>query len=170
MRIRRLNHSTYQAQYHLVWGTKYRRKWIKDYVKVELIKVLYKTQRRHPAWYFQAINTDQDHIHIQMEIPPSDSVAEVVQELKACSSSLLKKRFPFIQRMYSQTKSGGIWATGYFFSTIGLNEETIRKYIQMQGQEELPLDVTNEFSLALGPAGPKETPHDRRKCGEYVTC
>ena len=146
MRIRHLNHSTYQVQYHLVWGTKYRRRWFKDYVTVEFIKTLYALQRRHPAWFFETINTDRDHVHLQMTFPPSDSVAAVVQEIKATTSARLKKRFPFIQRIYVHNKSGGIWAVGYFVSTIGIDEATIKKYIERQGQAELPQDITAEFS------------------------
>jgi putative transposase len=146
MRIRHLHHSTYQTQYHIVWGTKYRRRWLTEYVKVELVKSLYALQRRHPDWYFEAINTDHDHIHIQMEFPPSESVAAVVQEIKVASSLALKKRFPFIKRIYQYNKSGGIWAVGYFVSTIGLDEATIKKYIERQGQAELPQDVSAAFS------------------------
>jgi len=57
MRIRRLNHSVYQLQYHLVWGTKYRRKFLKHYVRKTLIDSLYKTQKRYPDWFFHKINT-----------------------------------------------------------------------------------------------------------------
>ncbi|MBU1656653.1 MAG: transposase [Candidatus Omnitrophica bacterium] len=30
----------------------------------------------------------------------------------------------------------GIWGKGYFVSTVGLNEEIIRRYVEMQGKEE----------------------------------
>ena len=30
----------------------------------------------------------------------------------------------------------GIWSIGYFVSTVGINESTIRKYVQMQGKED----------------------------------
>ena len=144
MRIRKLNHSMYRTQYHIVWVTKYRKKWIKDYVKVELLKALYKAQRRHPAWYFLAINTDKDHVHLQMEIPPSDSVAAVVQDLKASSAQIVRKRFPFLNKIYYG--HSGLWSTGYFVSTIGLDEATVRRYVELQGQDDFGQDVTSEFS------------------------
>ncbi|HEX9503248.1 MAG TPA: transposase, partial [Patescibacteria group bacterium] len=64
MRIRQLNHSVYQIQYHIVWGTKYRRKILKHYVRSELIKFLYEVQRQYPDLYFDNINTGDDHVHI----------------------------------------------------------------------------------------------------------
>jgi putative transposase len=126
-----------------VFGTKYRRRWIKDYVKVEIIKNFYKTQKRHPAWYFHNINTDEDHLHMMMEIPPSYSVAAVVKELKSCSSGYLRKRFKFIDKIYPDS---GIWSVGYFVSTVGINEKVIRKYIENQDRAERSVDVTAEYS------------------------
>ena len=29
-----------------------------------------------------------------------------------------------------------MWSDGYFVSTVGINEEIIRKYIEMQGRED----------------------------------
>jgi putative transposase len=143
MRIRQLNHSVYQGQYHLVWGTKYRRKILKHYVRKELIKSFYKTQKSYPDWYFIKINTDNDHVHILMEIPPKYSVSKVVQELKSRSSKALRKKFPFIKKM---SDDNAIWAIGFFMSTVGLNEESIRKYIEKQGNQDKPIDITAELS------------------------
>jgi putative transposase len=143
MRIQKLNHSTYQHQYHLVWGTKYRRKWLKPYVLADLAASFKHTLRKSPTIQILAMNTDHDHIHIQIEIPPDVAVAEVVQHLKQDSSKKLIRRFPYIRRMYMENS---IWAVGYFSSTIGLNETQIRKYIDHQGIEEsTPVQASFEF-------------------------
>jgi putative transposase len=125
----------YQTQYHIIWGTRYRRKYIKEYVKSELLESLFKIVKKYPTLYIHSINTDQDHIHIQIEIPPSTSIAAVVKLLKATSSIHLKKKFKFIREMYLD---GSIWSVGYFVSTIGLNEEQIKRYIQYQGKKDFP--------------------------------
>jgi len=135
MRIQSLNHSTYQHQYHIVWGTKYRRKFLKPYVKSEFIAAIYDVIKKYPTLYIHAVNVDEDHVHLQIEIPPNISVAKTVQVLKARSSVVLKKRFKFIKKMYLEPN---IWSVGYFSSTIGINEETIRKYIEHQGRKDLP--------------------------------
>jgi len=109
MRIRQLNHSVYQIQYHIVWGTKYCRRILKHYVRKEVIKVLYKAQRQYPDWYFSQINTGDDHVHLFMEIPPKYSIAEVVQKLKSRSSNHLRKNFKFINKIYPE---GNLWSTG----------------------------------------------------------
>ena len=133
MRLRNLNHSKYQIVYHIVWGTRYRRKYIKEYTKQELRKYLFEATKKYPTLFILAFNTEDDHIHLQIEIPPNLSIASVVQRLKAESSYHLKKKFKFIREMYLD---GSIWSVGYFVSTVGLNEETIRKYIANQGRKD----------------------------------
>lgn len=143
MRIRRLNHSIYQIQYHLIWATRYRRKIIKPYVKQKLIESLYKQIKKYPDWYIHEVNTGIDHVHILIEIPPKYSVSSVVQKLKAYTSIDLKKRFKFLRQIYD---NGRMWSAGYFVSTVGLNEKTIRKYIEKQDKEDSGIDITKEFS------------------------
>lgn len=143
MQTRSLNHSTYKLQYHLVWGTKYRRKWLKSYVKAALKKVLYETCKKYPTLFIRAVNTDEDHVHIQMEIPPSIAIADAVQKLKGTSSSALRKQFKFIREMYLE--KDGIWSVGYFVSSIGLNETTIKRYIEWQDKKEQHPQTTKLF-------------------------
>ena len=143
MRIQKLNHSTYQHQYHIVWGTKYRKKWLKAYVKPAVITSFNKTLKKYPNLFIEALNTDEDHIHIQIEIPPNIPVSSAVQVLKQRSSIDIKKQFKFIDKMYLEDS---IWSVGYFSSTIGLNEEKIHKYIEWQGKQELSQQAGFEFS------------------------
>ena len=136
MRIQHLNHSTYQHQYHIVWGTKGRRNILQPYVKTELQRSLYETIKKYPTLFILEWNSDQDHVHLQMEIPPNIAVSDAVQKLKANSSIHLRRKFRFIRDIYLE--KDGIWSVGYFSSTIGLNEAKIKKYIQWQGKAEVP--------------------------------
>jgi putative transposase len=136
MRIRRLNHSTYQHQYHIVWGTKGRRKIIKDYVLAELKHSFYETCKKYPTLWIEACNANDDHVHLQIEIPPNIAVSDAVSKLKSLSSHALQKRFKFIRDMYLE--KDGIWSVGYFSSTVGLDEARIRRYIDWQGKQDKP--------------------------------
>jgi putative transposase len=136
MRIQSLNHSTYQHQYHIVWGTKYRRKILKPYVLLELKKVLYATVKQYPTLWIEALNTDDDHVHIQIEIPPNIAVSDAVGKLKSASSKHLRAKFKFIREIYIE--KDGIWSVGYFSSTVGLNEEKVKKYIAWQSKKDVP--------------------------------
>lgn len=139
MRIRHLNHSVYQLQYHVVWGTKYRRKYIIPAVKQELIKSLYDTVKKYPTLHIFAINTNRDHVHIQLEAPPNLTLASIIQKLKANSSMHLSRRFQFIKKIYLEKE--GIWSVGYFVSSLGLNEAQIKKYIEWQDKHDVPQTI-----------------------------
>ena len=143
MRTRSLNHSVYQTQYHLVWGTRYRRKYLKDYVKSEFLAACYAVVKKYPTLYVHTANVDNDHVHLQIEIPPNLAVAAVVQALKIESSIRIKKRFKFVREMYLD---GSIWSVGYFVSTIGLNETTIKRYIEYQGKKDTGRTMRLGFS------------------------
>jgi len=143
MQTRSLNHCAYKLQYHVVWGTKYRRKWLKPYVKAALLASLYETCKKYPTLFIHAVNTDEDHVHVQMEIPPSIAIADAVQKLKGNSSMVIRKRFKFIRELYLE--KDGIWSVGYFVSSIGLNEGQIKRYIEWQGKRESKPQTTKLF-------------------------
>ena len=144
MRIRQLNHSVYQTRYHIVWGTKYRYKVLKPYVRDKLVGFWFSLiKTKYPTWYIHEINTGDDHVHIMIEFPPDYKICEVVQKLKGSASIYLKKQFNFINKIYQER---GIWSVGYFVSTVGLNEKQIKQYIQRQNRVDLPQDITQEFS------------------------
>ncbi len=82
------------------------------------------------------MNANNDHVHIQIEIPPNIAVSDAVQKLKSASSLALRKKFRYIKDIYLE--KDGIWSVGYFSSTIGLNESQIKKYIEWQSKHDMP--------------------------------
>jgi len=100
--------------------------------------------KTQPTLHIETLNTDLDHIHMQIEIPPNILEASVVQRIKWVTSVKLKKKFSFINKMYLKRQS--VWSVGYFSSTIGLNEEEIKRYIKYQGRKDLPRQVKLGFS------------------------
>lgn len=143
MRTQKLNHSVYQHQYHIVWGTKYRRKYLKKYVETEFRELLFSLVKKYPTLYIHTVKTDHDHVHLQIEIPPDISVSRMVQRIKAYTSFKMKRKFPFIEKIYLNS---GIWSVGYFSSTVGLNEEAIKKYISNQGRQDFSKQYRLKFS------------------------
>jgi putative transposase len=143
MRIRQLNHSTYAVEYHLIWGTKCRYEILQAYTKTELIRSFILVQKKYPSWYIHTVNTDRDHIHLLVEFPPSFTIAEVVRKIKVVSSLTLKRKFRYIRKAYPK---GSVWSTGYYVSTVGVSDSTIRKYITNQGKKDFERDVTAVFS------------------------
>ena len=80
------------------------------------------------------VNTDRDHIHILLSIPPKMSISDIVKSIKAKTGLYMRRKFSFLDKVYWD--DNGIWSRGYFVSTVGISESTIRKYIEMQGKED----------------------------------
>mgnify|MGYP001791099142 CR=1 FL=1 len=73
---------------------------------------------------------------MHMVIPPKYSVSEIVQKLKSNISNKLKNKFKnFLSQVYWD--NNGIWSVGYFVSTVDVDQETIRKYVENQGKEDM---------------------------------
>ena len=92
--------------------------------------------KKYPTLWIVAMNTDNDHVHLQIEIPPNITISDAVGKLKAATSRHLRSNFKFIREIYLE--KDGIWSVGYFSSTVGLNESQIRKYIAWQGKKDVP--------------------------------
>ena len=134
-KYRRQAHSVYYTRYHLVFVTKYRRNLFRKGLSDYLFTVLKGITKQYPDIEILEMNTDQDHIHLLVIIPPKYSIADVVRVLKTNTSKAMRKKFPLIKTMYEHNDLG-LWSDGYFVSTIGIDEEQIKRYIEYQGQED----------------------------------
>ena len=134
MQYHRQAHCVYRTDYHIVFPTKYRRKIFNKGMCGYLKIIIRKITQRYPEIHFLEINTDRDHVHLLVTIPPKMPVSDVVRIIKCNTARILKKRFAFLQKTYSG--DDGIWSSGYFVSTVGVDEEIIRRYIQKQGEED----------------------------------
>ena len=134
MDYRRQAHAVYYTRYHVVVSTKYRRTVLRGGVGRYVQKLVLQVSRVHPDWEVLEVNTDVDHMHLVVSIPPKHAVSEVVGKIKANTGRKVRERFPHLDKYYWGTQ--GIWSIGYFVSTVGINESTIRKYVQMQGEED----------------------------------
>ena len=115
-------------------ATKYRRKILKDGFGEYLKNTIIGIGKQMPELEAIEVNTDCDHVHILLSIPPKLSISEVVKMFKAKTGMYMRRKFPFLDKVYWGQE--GIWSRGYFVSTVGISESTIRKYIEIQGKED----------------------------------
>ncbi len=73
----------------------------------------------------------QDHVHMLIKIPPKFSVAEIVGYIKGKSAIAVARQCGGRKRVFNGEK---LWARGYAVSTVGFEEEQVRKYICHQEQ------------------------------------
>ena len=132
---RKQTHAVYYTCYHLVFVTKYRRKVLQGGMGSYALAVFRNITIKYPDIEIMEMNTDDDHVHLMVIIPPKMSVSRAVNLLKSNSAKAMRVRFPFLGNMYEH-EDLGFWSDGYFASTVGLNEQTLKRYIDQQGQED----------------------------------
>ncbi len=128
MVLRKTSHAVYEAQYHLVWCPKYRKRiLIGDVAK--RVKALFEEIAEHFDFEIDRCEVSEDHVHILLSFPPRYSVSRVVGILKSISGSRIFQEFPKVKE---KLWGGHFWEQGYFFRTVGqhVTDDVIRKYIE----------------------------------------
>ena len=75
-------------------------------------------------------NIQPENVHLLISIPPSLSIAQVIQYLKGRSSKKLQEEFSWLKKQF---QGQHMWATGYFCRSVGkVTQDTIIEYIQSQ--------------------------------------
>ena len=129
MEIRLSAHGAYHQQFHIVWIPKYRKRVLKDELKQFIEKRLFEIQVYHPDIEIQKYAIQEDHIHLIIIIPPKYAVSFVIGKIKANTSREIRQHFPWIKKLYWRNE---FWSPGFFSSTVGINEEVIRRYVEFQ--------------------------------------
>ena len=74
-----------------------------------------------------------DHIHMCVKIPAKIALSDFVGYLKGKSALMIFEEHANLKYKYG---SRVFWAQGYYVSTVGLNKQTIKKYIREQDFED----------------------------------
>ena len=83
-----------------------------------------------PGVTIERMGFDNDHMYMLMVIPPKYSIAKVMSKLKAQSASNMRKTFKWLGKVYWNENI--VWSPGYIVSSLGLDEHTIRNYVEHQ--------------------------------------
>ena len=131
-----LSHTKWMCKYHVVFTPKYRRKIIYAQYRESLIEIF---QRLCSFKGVEIIEGHMmiDHVHLLLSIPPRIAVSDFMGYLKGKSALMMfdkhaNLKYKFVNRHF--------WSEGYYVSTVGLNEATIKKYIQEQDKKDILKD------------------------------
>ena len=131
-----LSHSTWDCKYHVVFIPKYRKKALFGELRKELGPVF-----RHLAEQKESKIEEghvmPDHVHMLISIPSKFAVCQVVGFIKGKSAIYIARTFAGRVRNFV---GQNFWARGYFASTVGRDEQMIRKYIQEQEKQDKRYD------------------------------
>ena len=106
---------------------KWRRKALFGQVRKELGAIFHELARQKECQIIEG-HLMPDHVHMCVAIPPKYSVASVIGFLKG-KSAIAIARLQGKERNFAGEQ---FWARGYAVSTVGFNEEEIRRYIREQ--------------------------------------
>ena len=125
-----LSHSKWDGKYHIVFVPKGRKKELYGKVRKFWGPVFHEWASQRRSQILEG-HRGQDHVHMLIRLPPKYSVAEVVGYLKGKSAIAVARQFGGRNRNFNGETC---WARGYAVSTVGFEEEQIRRYIRNQEQ------------------------------------
>lgn len=127
------NHSKYLLKYHIILVCKYRRKALVCDVGMSMKHILLDIAQESD-FDIEVMETDKDHVHLLVSVPPKLSPLMIVCQLKQESSARIWLRHPQEVRRFYWGGHNIFWTKNYFVSSVGnVSQETIQRYIESQG-------------------------------------
>ncbi len=139
-----LAHTRWLCKYHIVFTPKYRRKVLFSQLR-ESVREILRDLCKYKGVEIIEGHLMPDHVHMLVSIPPKISVSSFMGYLKGKSSLMIFDKHANLKYKFGNRKFG---AEGYYVSTVGLNEATIKKYIQQQEKNDIIQDklTTREYA------------------------
>ncbi len=135
-----LSHTRWDCRDHIIFTPKYGRKTFFKEVRKEIGDIL-RTLCEYKDVELGKGSMSADHVHRYVKIPPKLSVSEFMGYLKGKSALMVFDRFPQMK----QGRGRQLWARGYYVSTVGVNQDVIRKYIEQQEEADIIEDKCRDF-------------------------
>ena len=132
-KYKKLSHVIYKCDYHIVLVPKYRLRILQGEIKSLLSKDIHMLCE----WLsseVKELTIQEDHVHLVVSVPPKVSISKLMGTLKGKLAIKLFKSYPQLKK--KPYWGNHFWARGYFVSTVGIDEEVIRKYVKYQEEEE----------------------------------
>ncbi len=139
--FKRLSHSLYECKYHIVFCPKYRFRIFQDELADYTRQQIESLCRQKDQVEVLELNIQPDHIHLVLSIPPKYAVSTVMGFLKGKLALRLFQRYEHLGKRYWGQH---LWSRGYCVSTVGLDEDKIRKYVKWQEAQDKQAEQTQQ--------------------------
>ena len=144
-----LAHTKWMCTYRIVYPPKYRRKIVYNQYRESLIEITKQLCRYKGVEILEGYMMP-DHEHLVVSIPPKISVPSFMGYLKEESELMMFEKHSNLKYKFGTRH---FCAEGYYVSTVGLNEETIRKYVRDQEKhEQINMKIRSRNKAPLGVA------------------
>ena len=122
-----LSHTKWMCKYHIVFTPKYRRKIIYNQYKQSIGQILRQLCSYKGVEILEG-HLMPDHVHMLVSIPPKISVSQFMGYLKGKSALMIFDKHANLKYKFGNRH---FWSEGYYISTVGLNEATIKKFLRV---------------------------------------
>lgn len=123
-----LAHTKWLCKYHIVFTPKYRGKVIYNQYRNSLREILRRLCEYKGVKIIER-ELMADHVHMLVLIPPKILVSSFMGYLKGKSALMMFDKHANLKYKFGNRH---FWSEGYYVSTVGLNEATVKKYIREQ--------------------------------------
>ena len=135
-------HTRHRILLHLVFCPKYRRRILEGALASRIGELFVECCELN-RWLVHELNVQPDHLHLLIQVSPSNRISDVVKRLKGGSSRFLRQEFPELEEFLW---GASFWSEGYFCESVGYRDEAaVRRYITDQAKAvevgELSLDL-----------------------------
>ena len=131
-----LVYTRWMCKYHIVFTPKYRRKIIYNKLRRDIVQIIKDLCKWKGIEIIEG-KAMPDHIYILVKIPLKMSISNFIGYLKGKSAMMIFARHGNLKYKFGNNNFG---STGYYVSTVGLNEATIAKYIGEQDMYDKMMD------------------------------
>ena len=125
-------HARWECKYHLVILPKYRKKKLYNRLRVNVGEILRDLCRQKGVELLEG-HLCPDHVHMLLSVPPKYSIALIIGFLKGKSTIRIHRD---VEKLQGCLRGRSFWARGYNVSTVGRDEQQIRKYIREQEKRQ----------------------------------
>jgi len=88
------------------------------------------------------LSVQEDHIHLLVSVPSKISISQLLGVFEGKLAIKIFRSYP----QFKQKPNWGnhFWARGYFVSTVGLDEDMIKRYVQYQEKEQKKVEAQQQ--------------------------
>jgi putative transposase len=120
------NNAVSLLNFHFVFIPKRRKKVLVGAIAERLQQIIFELAVQH-RWKVIALEIMPDHVHMFLNVKPTDDVATIMRLVKGRASHDLRKEFPELLKLPT------LWTPSYFVSTAGnVCTQTVKRYIEQQ--------------------------------------
>jgi putative transposase len=136
-RFKKLSHTIWHCQYHIVWVPKYRYKILTGPIRESMHEGIHAISG-YAGCNVVELNVQKDHVHLIVDIPPKVAISNFMGRLKGQTATKMFNQFRYLRK--KPYWGNHFWSKGYCVDTVGLDSEMILKYVKYQEEKDRYID------------------------------